>query len=329
MLKIGILGAGFMGTTHAAAWANTPAKIHGICSPKGADVLAQQYGGTVYESYEAMLGDVDVIDICTPTYLHYEQVMQAVAAKKHIVCEKPLARDYSEGIAIVKACKDAGLKLLVAHVVRFFPQYVMAKQTVERGEIGQVATVRLTRASFRPSTPWLNDSALSGGMMLDLMIHDFDYAHWLAGPVESVFAKNVSSKDPSTKNDYGLAIMKHKNGAISHIEGGWAYPLPMFRTSLEVGGSHGLIEHPADSTDPLKVYMAASGDSSKPDISVPGSPLAEDPYTTQMKHFYAALTDDNVEWVVRPEDGLAALQIALAAIQSAQTGQRVTLQELA
>jgi predicted dehydrogenase len=327
MLKIGILGAGFMGKTHAAAWANTPAKIHGICSATGAEALAQQYGAAVYESYDALLADVDVIDICTPTHLHYEQVMQAVAAKKHIVCEKPLARDYSQGIAIVKACKDAGLKLLVAHVVRFFPQYVMAKKTIERGEIGQVATVRLTRASFRPSTPWLNDAALSGGMMLDLMIHDFDCARWFAGDVESVFAKNISSKDPNAKGDYGLAILKHKDGALSHIEGGWAYPLPMFRTSLEVGGSRGLIEHPVESSDPLKVYMAATT-SEKPDIAVPSSPLAEDPYTTQMKHFYAALTDDKVEWVVSPEDGLAALQTALAAIQSTQTGKRISLQEI-
>lgn len=328
MLKIGILGAGFMGKTHAASWAKTPAKIQGICSPRGAEALAQEFNTKVYSSYEAMLADVDVVDICTPTHLHYEQVMQAVAAGKHIVCEKPLARHYAEGQAMVKACKDAGLKLLVAHVVRFFPQYTMAKQTVTRGEIGQVATVRLTRASFRPSTPWLHDSAQSGGMMLDLMIHDFDYARWVAGEVESVFAKNITSKEADAKGDYGLAIMKHRDGAISHIEGGWAYPLPMFRTALEIGGSRGLIEHPAESSEPLKVYMAASGDSSKPDIAVPSSPLAEDPYTTQMKHFYNALMDDNLPWVVTPEDGLAALQIALAAIESAKTGRRVLLKEI-
>jgi predicted dehydrogenase len=322
MIKVGILGAGFMGKTHAGAWANTPAKLQGICSPTGAEALAEQYGTKVYASYEALLNDVDVIDICTPTHLHYEQVMQAVAVKKHIVCEKPLARHYTEAQAMVKACKDAGLKLLVAHVVRFFPQYTMAKKTIERGEIGKVATVRLTRASFRPSTPWLHETAQSGGMMMDLMIHDFDYARWLAGDVESLFAKNFASE----KANYGLVIMKHKDGAISHIEGGWAYPLPMFRTALEVGGSRGLIEHPADSTDPLKVYMAAS-DSSKPDIAVPSSPLAEDPYTTQMKHFYQALISD-IDWVVKPEDGLAALQIALAAIQSAQTGKRVFLSEV-
>jgi predicted dehydrogenase len=102
----------------------------------------------------------------------------------------------------------------------------------------------------------------------------------------------------------------------------------MFRTALEIGGSRGLIEHPAESSEPLKVYMAASGDSSKPDIAVPSSPLAEDPYTTQMKHFYNALMDDNLPWVVTPEDGLAALQIALAAIESAKTGRRVLLKEI-
>lgn len=322
-MKIGLLGAGFMGKTHAAAWANTPAQVYGIYSQRGAEALAEQYGAKVYSSYEALLKDVDVIDICTPTHLHYEQVLQAVAAKKHIVCEKPLARNYADGQALVKACKDAGLKLLVGHVVRFFPQYTMAKKTVERGEIGQVATVRLTRASFKPAAEWMQDKALSGGMMLDLMIHDFDYARWIAGDVESVFAKNFSNENAQ----YGLAILKHKNGAISHIEGGWAYPVPIFRTALEIGGSRGLIEHPAESTDPLKVYMAASS-SEKPDIAVPRSPLAEDPYTTQMKHFYQALQNDKLPLVVSPEDALAALGIALAAIQSAETGRRILMKEM-
>lgn len=322
-MKIGLLGAGFMGKTHATAWANTPAKVHGICAVSGAESLAQEHGAKVYASYEAMLKDVDVVDICTPTHLHYEQVMQAVAAKKHIICEKPLARNYADAQAMVKACKEAGLKLLVGHVVRFFPQYAMAKKTVERGEIGQVATVRLTRASFKPAAIWMQDKALSGGMMLDLMIHDFDYAQWIAGEVESVFAKNFSNE----KAQYGLAILKHKNGAISHIEGGWAYPVPIFRTALEVGGSRGLIEHPAESSDPLKVYMAASS-SEKPDIAVPSSPLAESPYVTQMKHFYQALLDDSLPLVVSPEDALGALGVALAAIQSAETGRRVMMKEM-
>lgn len=324
MLKIGIVGAGFMGTTHASAWANTPAKVVGVYSSKGSESIA---GATICTSYEELLSQVDVVDICTPTPLHYDMVMQAAQAGKHIICEKPLARTYAKGQAMVKACQEAGVKLLVAHVVRFFPEYVQAKATVDRGEIGQVAVIRLTRASFRPNTPWINDPAQSGGMMMDLMIHDFDYAQWVGGDVESVFAKNVHSKHPNAAGDYGLAILKHKNGALSHIEGGWAYPKPMFRTALEIAGSEGLIEHPADSATPLKTYWQKRADGNEPDIAVPGSPLAEDPYTTQIKHFYEVLVN-NIPMRVTPQEGLAAVQISLAAMQSAQTGRRVTLTEV-
>ena len=93
--------------------------------------------------------------------------------------------------------------------------------------------VRLTRGTFRPKKAvdnWFVDFEKSGGIMLDLMVHDLDYARWIAGEVESVFAKSISSAHPDASLDYGLAILKHRNGTISHIEGSWAYPPPLFRT---------------------------------------------------------------------------------------------------
>jgi predicted dehydrogenase len=146
----------------------------------------------------------------------------------------------------------------------------------------------------------------------------------VAGEVESVFAKSVRSARPDAPGDYALAILRHRNGALSHIEGGWAYPPPMFRTSLEIAGDGGLIEHPVGSSVPLGIHLQqkAAGDSAE--IAVPASLLLEDPYITEIKHFYYVLAHDTPPRVTA-EDGLAALKIAFAAIESARTGQRVTL----
>lgn len=320
-----------MGTLHAAGWKATPAALAGVYSLDAGMVQAVigQHGGRAYPSLDALIADVDVVDICAPTHVHHEIALKAAAAGKHVVCEKPLARTVSQAEEMIAAFAHAGVQLLVAHVVRYFPQYAQAKALVDGGEVGDVAVVRLTRASFRPKREvdnWFMDTAKSGGMLLDLMLHDFDYAHWIAGEVESVFAKNVSSTRPDAPGDYALAILRHTSGAISNLEGAWAYPPPLFRTSLQIAGSHGLIDHPVDSAVPLRVTVMQEG-SETPDIAVPASPLLEPPYTTQLKEFYDALADGATPRV-SAHDGLMALRLAFAAIRSAETGRPVRPQEV-
>lgn len=328
MFRIGIVGSGFMGATHAAAWAKLPVTLVGICSADKAraQALADQYGVQAFGSFEDLLGAVDGIDICTPTHLHHEMVLKAARAGKHIVCEKPLSRTVAQGREMIAACKQAKVQLLVAHVLRFAPQYVQAKQVVDRGEIGQVAVQRFTRCSALPmwaSDNWLMDIEKSGGMLLDLMIHDFDFARWVAGDVESVFAKSLRGQQPGAREDYGLVMLKHRNGAISNVEGGWAYPPGMFRTAFEIAGDGGLIEQPADSAVPLGVYLKQQTE--KAAAMIPTSPLAEDPYYTQVKHFLDVLVNGAAPRVTA-EDGLAAVQIGLAAIESVRTGRRIAIE---
>jgi predicted dehydrogenase len=331
MIRVGIVGTGNMGKAHAAGWAQTAAHIVGFCSQdaRGAEVAAQ-YGAPLLQM-DALLDVCDVIDICAPTHLHHEMTLRAAAAGKHIVCEKPLARTYAQGIEMVNVCQEAGVWLLVAHVVRFFPEYWRAKQIVDAGDIGNVAVVRLTRASYLPrvaADSWFFDSARSGGMILDLMIHDFDYARWVAGEVKSVFARSVRGTNPSAAEDYCLALLQHESGAISNVEGAWAYPPPMFRTALEIAGDTGLIEHPAESSTPISVHLKQKESSGGTGVGVPGSPMAEDPYVTEIKHFYDVLTGKLAAPRVTAEDALSALRIALAAGQSAQTGRAVMISEV-
>jgi predicted dehydrogenase len=320
-----------MGSTHAVGWAAAGATIAGFAAEtiREADPFGAQYGCSIYSSLEAMLPDVDVVDICTPTHLHHPMVMQAAAAGKDIVCEKPLALDVEQAREMVTSCRQAGVRLLVGHVVRFFPEYALARAAVERGEIGQPGVIRLHRGSYRPKKPvgnWFLDESKSGGILMDLMIHDFDYARWVAGDVTSVYASKVTSTYPDAPVDYGMAILTHKSGALTHVAGAWAYPPPTFRTSLEISGDRGLIQFDSDESAPIRnLVMKSQGDA--PDVALPSSPLAESPYVTQIRAFYHALLYDQPTRV-SAEDGLAAVQIAQAAFQSSRNGKAVALEEL-
>ena len=143
-MKVGLVGAGFMGTTHAAGWAETDAELVGIVAETADEAapLASQYNAKVYSDLASMLADVDVVDICTPTHQHYEMTLQAAAAGKHIICEKPLGRTTTQARKMIEACRKAGVKLLVAHVVRFFTEYALAKSCVMRGEVGKPGVIR-------------------------------------------------------------------------------------------------------------------------------------------------------------------------------------------
>jgi myo-inositol 2-dehydrogenase / D-chiro-inositol 1-dehydrogenase len=333
-MKIGIVGAGFMGTTHAAGWADTPATIVGFTAetPQEANSLAKRYDSHVYASLDEMLPDVDVVDICSPTHLHYDMALKSAASGKHIICEKPLARTTKQAQKIVTACRKAGVQLLVAHVVRFFPEYALAYAAVMEGQIGKPAVIRLHRGSYRPKKPagnWFLDEVKSGGILMDLMIHDYDYARWVAGEVESVSARRVTQLHPDAPVDYGLVILSHRSGALSHIAGAWAYPPPTFRTHLEIAGDRGLIEFDSEGTAPIQnLILKTAGPGGAPDVALPSSPVSESPYTSQIKEFYRALTDGTTARV-SATDGLAAVQIAEAALESAHTGQPIKLQPLA
>jgi myo-inositol 2-dehydrogenase / D-chiro-inositol 1-dehydrogenase len=242
-----------------------------------------------------------------------------------------LARNTKQAQEIVTACRKAGVQLLVAHVVRFFPEYALAHSAVAEGQIGKPAVIRLHRGSYRPKKPagnWFLDEDKSGGILMDLMIHDYDYARWVAGEVETVSARRVTELHPAALVDYGLVILGHRSGALSHIAGAWAYPPPTIRTHLEIAGDGGLIEFDSDGTAPIQNLILKTGGSDAPDVALPSSPVSESPYTTQIKEFYNALAGGAAARV-SATDGLVAVQIAEAALQSARVGQPVKLESLA
>jgi len=282
-LRIGIVGAGNMAGVHADGWEATPDRIVSVFDPdrdRAVD-LASKHGTVVADDFASLAAMVDVVDICTPTHTHGEYVAAAASAGVDIVCEKPLARTAPDAFAAVAACAEAGVELLVGHVVRFFPEYATARDLVAAGDIGDVAVLRLDRSTYLPAgaSSWFSDPVKSGGVVHDLMIHDVDYARWVAGDVERVYAQAAAG------GDHVLATLRHVSGAISHVQGSWAYPRGSFRATLEIAGSNGLIQRHVAS--PFTESVEAHGEVS--DVPEPPSSSTESPYVTEIRHFSAVL----------------------------------------
>ena len=333
-MKIGLVGAGSMGHAHAPAWnllRDGGADLVGVVAdrPGSAAAFAQQYGLSEFESLDALIDAVDILDICTPTGFHRDMTLKAAARGKHVICEKPIALNPEDARIMIKACDDAGVRLFIAHVVRFHKHYRAAKDAIDAGQIGKPGVIRLTRAGYQPrksTDNWFVDESRSGGMMLDLMIHDFDYARWIGGEVERVYARSVRGARPDAPGDYALVTLRFVDGAIAHIEGGWAYPPGNFRTSFDIAGTGGLIEWNGDNADTTSVFLANPPDVAPDEVAVPGMDAADSPFAAELRNFYEAIAH-GAEPIVTAHDGLAALNIGLAARQSAKTGKPVTIQQ--
>ncbi|SMB81724.1 Gfo/Idh/MocA family protein [Deinococcus hopiensis] len=323
---VGIIGSGTMGHAHFQAWTALGVQVFLFSQDlASAEQLAQGTAATVCPSMDELLAQVDIVDVCVPTFAHREVVELAARAGRHVVCEKPLALSLEDGAAMVAACEAAGVRLFVAMVLRFFPQYRAAYNLVKEGQVGSPQVLRLKRVSSPPygGTSWYSDESRSGGMVLDLMLHDIDYALWCAGDVERVYSK-VNVVGP---RQYAQAVLTHRSGAISLIESGWAYPQGMFRTSLDIAGSTGVIEWTSDAPPTVRSYLQAKSERVQ-GVGLPSGGAAEDPFTLEMRHVMNALRS-GTPFDVTPREAMVALEVALAVKTSARTGVPVVLGESA
>ncbi|GGL87818.1 dehydrogenase [Deinococcus aerolatus] len=319
MRRVGLIGTGLMGTVHAQAWAQRPGVLCAVCAPDDrARDFAARFGLIPCATLDDLWAEVDVVDICTPTPSHAEYAVQAARAGKHVLCEKPLALTLEDADPIIAACAQAGVRLFVAHVLRFFPQYAAAQAQVHSGAIDDPRVLRLSRMSSPPSPgSWLLDEARSGGVPLDLMIHDLDYARWIAGEVTSVYATESRQAGRITVH----ATLSHIGGAISLIEGGWAAPPGVFRTALDIAGTTGVIEWTSDAVLPLQAHGAVPTTAEQDGAALPDLG-ADDPYAAELWHAYDAL-ESGQPFLIEPADARAALALALAVRRSIEFGQPV------
>jgi UDP-N-acetylglucosamine 3-dehydrogenase len=321
-MRVGLVGAGFMGGVHLSAYTGIPeVEVVGVADARAEAAIAgaEMVGARPYASYEELVAaeDVEVIDVCLPTAFHRDLAVRAAGEGRHVILEKPIARTMEDAQQILDAFSGDGPRLFVGHVVRFFPEYVGIKEKIDAGDLGTVGMVRTSRRSpfLLGWNDWYADWRVSGGVLLDLVIHDFDYLRWTLGEVERVYARGMLGREYN-RLDYVLATLRFESGAIAHVEGHWGYPGP-FNYSIEVAGSDALLT--IDSTEPASLQLIGGASDEIPDLAAGMSP-----YEKELEHFIHC-TATGEEAIVGGQDAYEALRIGLAATESVMTGEPVTL----
>ena len=323
-MRVGVIGAGFIGAIHLDAYASMPVvEVVGVADarPEIAAAGAAVTGARAYSSYEELVAaeDIEVVDVCLPTAYHRELALRAARAGKHVILEKPIARTLEDAEAILEAFSGTDNRLFVGHVVRFFPEYMRIKAMMDAGDLGTVGVARTSRRSpfLTGWNDWYADWRMSGGVLLDLVIHDFDFLRWTLGEVERVYARGVLGREYN-RLDYALVTLRFTNGAIAHVEGQWGYPGP-FNYSIEVAGSRALVTADSSESESIQLLGGAVGSGESPDVLT-----GKSPFQTELEHFIRCITT-GTEPVVEPTDAYEALRIGLAATESVLTGKPVTL----
>ena len=217
-----------MGRMHANVYAalNT-ADLAAVVDqrPEKLASFSEQFGVPAFSTMAELFASdsVDAVDICLPTFLHKDATIEAARAGKHVLCEKPMALSLEDADEMIAACEESQVRLMIAHCIRFWPEYALLKQIVDDKRLGELKSINLTRYGEYPhwsSDNWLGDASKSGGGALDMHIHDTDYVHYLIGEPCHLYSRGtVDEKGVSqifTTMTFGRKV--------AHLEGGWNLP---------------------------------------------------------------------------------------------------------
>ena len=325
-LRVGIAGAGFIARAHARAYAATPrVRIVGVGDPVAAkaEQLAGETGSAAFGSLDQLLSaGVDAISICTPTPTHCELVLSALDAGVSVLCEKPIAYDLADADRMIVAAARTQGMLMVGHVSRFEPEHARAHQIVAAGKLGDVHMSSQTITAAAPGWSeggWLHDHAQSGGPIMDLAIHSFDYLAWIHGSVP-VRVTALAADTDAGMSTYALVTLRMANGSIATVETSWAHPVAHgFRLVTEIAGSDGRLDWTYDG-----VMLGSMID--RDARTTLFDPLGERGFRSEVAAFVNAIRQ-NLEPPVTATEARTALATAVAARESLRTGRPVTIEQ--
>jgi myo-inositol 2-dehydrogenase / D-chiro-inositol 1-dehydrogenase len=328
MISFCQFGAGRIGAIHAANIAAHPnARLNAIVETDraAAERLAARYGAVLRDQPEALADPaIDVVLIASSTDSHADLVEVAARAGKAIFCEKPLDLDRRRAAACAAVAEECGVPLMVAFNRRFDPHFARLEREIRGGRIGQAEILRIT--SYDPAPPTIEFVRRSGGIFRDMMIHDLDMACWLLGeePIE-LFATASVMVDPAIGEagdvDTAVVTLRMKSGALCQIAN-TRRAVYGYDQRIEVLGSKGGIsaENVVEST---VVFSGAEGVVSDKPLPFFLQRYAE-AYRRELDHFITAVSS-GVAPLVGAKEGIRALALADAAVESARIGQAIKL----
>ena len=322
-LGIGVVGLGFMGSAHlqayesvrgfhlAAVASSSEKKLSGDLAEVGGNL--DRGGGSFdfgtakrHRRAEDLIDDPNVgaVDLCVPTHLHAPLALRALSAGKHVLVEKPMALTDGDCGAMVAAARDVDRVLMVAQVLRFFPEYVTARAMIRSGDLGDVRTATFRRRCAAPAWgQWLKDPASSGGGVFDLLIHDLDFCQYLFGKPGAVSA--VGCEDLEAGIDFVEARLDYGDGVPVIVSGGWHHPASFpFSMEFTILCDGGTLDYTSAKSG-LRLHDATGNEQ---ELQLPD----RDGFTAELQAFVDACAKGSAPAACRPEDSAEAVRMALA-----------------
>ncbi len=327
-VRFGLLGAGRIGKVHAKAVSgDANAKLVAVADafPQAAEAIASVYGCEVrtIEAIEAAK-DIDAVVICTPTDTHADLIERFARAGKAIFCEKPIDLDVARVKACIKVVEETGAKLMVGFNRRFDPHFMAVRKVIDDGKIGDVEMVTIT--SRDPGAPPVDYIKRSGGIFRDMTIHDFDMARFLLGeePVSVVATAAVLvDKAIGEAGDYDSVsvILQTASGKQAIISNSRRATYG-YDQRIEAHGSKGVVS--AENQRPVSIEVANGEGYTRPPLHDFFMTRYTEAYANEIASFISAIEKGSK---ISPSgaDGLAALALADAAVQSVKEGKLVKI----
>lgn len=283
-LRIGLIGTGFMGKAHVFGFASAPRvfdlpfepvlhSVADITEAAAQDAAASLGFANATADWRKMIEDpeIDMIDITAPNALHKEMALTAIAAGKHVYCEKPLAPRASEAREMAEAAETAGVRTQVGFNYLCNPMLSLAREMIAAGELGDIRGYRGLHAEdymADPDAPWtFRHDPAGGGALADIGSHALATAEYLLGPVAEVMGDcvtlissrpdNTGTRRPVEVDDIGRAFLRFKNGAQGSIEGNWIATGRKMQHDFEVYGSKGALAFSQERFNELHFYAAS------------------------------------------------------------------------
>jgi len=227
-IRVGLVGCGRITKKHISVINELDDyELVAVCDviKERADKYADEFNTKAYYDYEEMLkeGNIDLVDICTPSGMHPEMTIKAADAKKHIVCEKPMALKLKDADEMINACQDNKVRLFVIKQNRLNPPVVKVKEALDQGRFGKLFLLNVTVRWHRPQEyydqdEWKGTIDMDGGVLMNQASHHVDLIQWFGGPVKSVFAKKKTFNHDIEAEDTAIVIIEFESGALGLVE---------------------------------------------------------------------------------------------------------------
>lgn len=337
-IRFALVGCGRISANHIEALRqhHERAQLVAVCDnrPAALEAAVAKTGAQGFASLDALLAgsDADIVTLATPSGLHPQHALRAAAAGRHVLSEKPMATKWDEGMAMVRGCRDAGVKLFVVKQNRLNPTMQLLKKAIDGGRFGRIFMVTVNVFWTRPQSyyddaPWRGRWDLDGGAFLNQASHYVDMVDWLVGPVDNVHAYTATLARDIEAEDTGVMSLRLRKGGLASINVTMLTQGKNFEGSITILGERGTvriggvavnqIQHwefdetlPEDAGVKAANYGTAS-------VYGPGHPLYYDNVIGTLRGEKHAEVDGY--------EGLRSLEVVLAAYRSARDGTRVGL----